>query len=160
VAYFSTVATGRVFNRRQQTFSETMARLRMPSRSQVLRDYLDDVAAVSEWQAQAWREQPVMLNAREHIGNEARWLRESGPLTNDERWALLDGLGSRLHSLADHLEVRTVPASLYSTLTALAAVIEARGDVERVWNEALGVLDDFVAQGIPQRRCDVAGLEG
>jgi hypothetical protein len=142
------------------TFAETMAKLRMPSRSQVLRDYLDDVVAVSETQARAWREQPVMVNAREHLSNEARWLRDSGPLTDDERWTLLDGLGSRLHDLAQHLKVRKVPACLYSALTALAAVIDARGDVDRVWNQALGVLDAFVAEGIPQRRSGVVGPAG
>jgi hypothetical protein len=125
--------------------------LRMPSRSQVLQDYLDDVVAVSETQARAWREQAVMVNAREHLSNEARWLRERGPLADDERWALLAGLGSRLHDLAQHLKVRKVPACLYSTLTALAAVIDARADVDRVWDEALGVLDAFVAEGNPGR---------
>ena len=132
------------------TFSQTMARLRAPSRSLVLRDYLDDVA-VSETQARAWREQAVMLNAREHLSNEARWLRGRGALTDDERRALLDGLGSRLHDLAHHLKARTVPTCLYSTLTALAGVIDARGDVDRVWNETLGVLDAFVAEGNPPR---------
>lgn len=86
-----------------------------------------------------------MVNAREHLSNEARWLREAGPLTEEGRWALLEGLGSRLYELAHHLEIRKVPRCLYATLTALAAVIDARGDDDRVWNEALGVLDAFVA---------------
>jgi len=142
------------------TFAETMAKLRMPSRSQVLRDYLDDVVVVSETQARAWREQAVMVNAREHLSDEARWLREHGPLTDDERWALLDGLGSRLHDLAHHLEVGKVPANLYSAPTALAAVIDARADVDRVWDEVLGVLEAFVAEGIPQGRSGVASPAG
>ena len=105
-----------------------------------------------------------MVNAHEHLGNEVRWLRDTGPLTSDGRWALLQGLGSRLHDLAHHLEVHKVPRCLYSTLTALAAVIDARGDVDRVWDEALGVLDDlddFVAEASSDggaAKC--AGTEG
>ena len=71
------------------TFAERMSKLRFPSRVQVLRDYLDIDGPVSLAEAKAWRKQPVMLNAREHIGNEARWLREAGPLNDDERRELL-----------------------------------------------------------------------
>jgi hypothetical protein len=39
---------------------------------------------------------------------------------------------------------------MYSTLTALAAAIEARGDVDGVWNEALGVLGGFAVEDLSQ----------
>jgi len=95
------------------------------------------------YEAKAWRKQPVMLNAREHISNEARWLREAGPLNDDERRELLADLGSRLHDLQHHFSVSKVPTGVYSTLTALAAVIDASDEADRLWDEALRVLDDF-----------------
>jgi hypothetical protein len=129
------------------TFAETMAKLRFPSRLRVLRDYLQNVdAAVSEAEARAWGESAVMINAREHLRHEARWLREAGPLTIDQRWALLSELASRLHDLSHRLCAAVVPVCLYSTLTTLAATIDADGDIDRVWNEALAVLDDFAAE--------------
>jgi hypothetical protein len=121
-----------------------MSKLRFPSRVQVLRDYLDVDGPLSPSEAKAWRKQPVMLNAREHISNEARWLREAGPLNDDERRELLADLGSRLHDLQRHFSASKVPAGVYSTLTALAAVIDASDDVDRLWDEVLRVLDDFV----------------
>jgi hypothetical protein len=128
------------------TYSETMAKLRFPSRSQVLRDYLpDDSTVVSEATAHAWHDAPPMVNAREHLGDEARWLREAGPLSTDQRWALLYELRGRLYDLALDLRDMRVPAALYLPLTALAATIGADGDIDRVWDEALGVLDEFTA---------------
>jgi hypothetical protein len=120
-----------------------MSKLRHPSRVQVLHDYLDIDGPVSPYAATAWRKQPVMLNACEHISNEARWLREAGPLNDDERCALLADLASRLHDLQRHLSASKVPTAVYSTLTALAAVIDASDDADRLWDEALRVLDDF-----------------
>jgi len=86
-----------------------------------------------------------MVNAREHLGDEARWLLEAGPLSTDQRWALLLELRGRLYDLALDLRDRRVPAALYLPLTALAATIGAGGDVDRLWNEALGALDEFTA---------------
>jgi len=121
-----------------------MSKLRFPSRVQVIADYLDDDGPVSAWAAKAWRQQPVMLNAREHVGNEARWLRQTGPLDDDARRESLADLSSRLHDLQRHLSAARMPTGVYSTLTALAAVIDAGDDVHRLWGEALRVLDDFV----------------
>jgi hypothetical protein len=125
------------------TFAETMSKLRHPSRVQVLHDYLDIDGPVSMYEAKAWRTQPVMLNAREHVSNEARWLREAGPLNDEERRELLADLATRLHDLQHHLTASKVPTAVYSTLTALAAVIDASDDADRLWDEALRVLDDF-----------------
>jgi hypothetical protein len=127
------------------TFAETMSKLRFPSRVQVLRDYLDIDGPISVSEAKAWRTQPVMLNAGEHLSNEARWLREAGPLNDNERRELLADLGSRLHDLQRLLSADRVPTGVYSTLTALAAVIDASDDVDRLWDEALRVLDDFAS---------------
>lgn len=124
--------------------------LRAPSRTQVLRDYLDDAAEVCEAEAQPWREPRAMVDARERLRNEARQLRAAGPLTTDQRRALLCGLGNRLYDLTYHLHVvEGVPAGLYAMLPALAAVIDATGDVDHVWNEALDVLDAFAAEASP-----------
>lgn len=123
--------------------------LRAPSRTPVLRDYLDDEAVVLDAEAPAWHERRAMADTREHLRNEARRLREAGPLTTDQRRALLCGLGSRLHDLTHHLHVKGVPANLYSMLTALAAVIDATADVDHVWNEALDVVDAFAAGASP-----------
>ena len=125
------------------TFAETMSKLRFPSRVQVVSDYLDVGGPVSVSEAKAWRQQPEMLNAREHISNEARWLREAGPRNDDAGRELLADLGSRLHDLQRHLSASKVPTAVYSTLTALAAVIDASDDADRLWGEALRVLDDF-----------------
>jgi hypothetical protein len=130
-----------------ETFSETMSKLRFPSRRQVLRDYLpDDRAVVPEAEAQAWRDAPAMVNAREHLDNEAQWLSGAAPLSTGQRWALLCDLRSRLDELSHHLRENAVPAALYSTLTALAATIDSTGDVDRIWHDAVSVLNDFVAQ--------------
>jgi hypothetical protein len=131
-------------------FSETMPMLRAPSRTQVLRDYLDDAAEVCEAEAQPWREPRAMADARERLRNEARQLRAAGTPTSEQRWALLYGLGGRLFDLTHHLHVvEGVPAGLYSMLTSLAAVIDATGDIDHVWNEALDVLDAFAAGASP-----------
>jgi hypothetical protein len=127
-----------------ETYSETMAKLRVPSRSQLLRDYLpDDRTVVSEETAQAWQDAPPIVNAREHLGHEAQWLRGAGPLSADQRWELLSELRSRLYDLALDLRDRHVPAALYLRLTALAATIGTKADLDRTWNEALDVLDAF-----------------
>jgi thioesterase domain-containing protein len=127
-----------------------MSKLRHPSRVQVVRDYLDVDGPVSPYGAIAWRKQPVMLNAREHISNEARWLREAGPLNDDERRELLADLASRLHDLQRHLSADRVPTGVYSMLIALAAVIDASDDADRLWDEALRVLDDFAGDAARQ----------
>jgi hypothetical protein len=82
--------------------------------------------------------------AREHVLNEAQWLRRAGTLTETERRELLAGLSGRLHDLTHQLDAGAVPADLYSPLIALAVAIDSDEDAEHRWDEVLGVLDEFV----------------
>jgi hypothetical protein len=90
----------------------------------------------------------TLATARQLARDEACRLRNAGPLTDDERRKLLDGLASLLSALVLHLTTEGVPRSAYSPLRELAARLKAGSAVgtmwdEQLWDEALRVLDDF-----------------
>jgi Ca-activated chloride channel family protein len=97
-------------------------------------------------------EHPELGSARQQARDEARRLREAGPLADYERRELLADLASRLTALLHHLTAEGVPPPEFSALRALVDAIEAGGAVDPLWDTALRVLDDFAAgTGAPKK---------
>ncbi len=90
-------------------------------------------------------EHPELRAAREQAADEARRLREADGLADHERAGLLANLASRLDALVRHLAAQGVAPGAAEPLHDLAAAIEAGGDLEVLWAQALRVLDEFTA---------------
>jgi Ca-activated chloride channel family protein len=82
--------------------------------------------------------------AREQVREEVRRMHKAGPLGEVERREWLADLATRLKALVRHLR-NQVPASALSPLKELLEAIEAGGAVDRIWDEAVTVLDAFAA---------------
>jgi len=146
---------------------ETMSNMRPPSRSQVLRDYLDDTPpapptapAARPSATKAKRVRPrkhsELAAAREQARDDAARLRAAASLTDRERRELLADLASRLSALVVRLTTAGVPLSAFLPLWQLAAALrEAAANTmadEALWDQALRVLDDFAAGSGPVDR--------
>jgi Ca-activated chloride channel homolog len=147
----------------------TMSNLPRPSRSQVLRDYLDDTAPAPPTEQTAQppaakakkarpQEHPELTAAREQARDEATRLRAAGSLPDHERRQLLADLASRLSALVITLTTAGVPLSAFLPLWQLAAALKEADTAgtmadEALWDQALRVLDDFAAgTGILKRK--------
>ena len=81
---------------------------------------------------------------RQQVREEVRRMRKAGPLGDVERREWLADLATRLKALVRHLR-NHVPASALALLNELLEAIEAGGVVDRLWDEAVTVLDAFAA---------------
>jgi Ca-activated chloride channel family protein len=97
------------------------------------------------------KQHPELAAARAQARDEARRLRQAGPLTEHERRDLLADLASRLAALLRHLAAAGVSPSALSSLAALVAEVEIDCSDATLWDKALRVLDDF-ARGTASSR--------
>lgn len=97
-------------------------------------------------------EYPELTTAREQALDEVCLLRDAGPLTDDERCAMLSDLATRLTALIRHLSAEGVSPWEFSALSELVAAIEAGGAVTELWDNTLHVLDGFAAGTTRRRR--------
>ena len=141
----------------------TMSNMPPPSRSRVLRDYLDGPVRTPPTQPTAQppapeakkarpQEHPVLTAAREKARDDAARLRAAGSLTDRERRELLADLASRLSALVVRLTTAGVPLSAFLPLWQLAAALREADAEGTMWDEALRVLDDFAAGAGPVKR--------
>jgi Ca-activated chloride channel family protein len=89
---------------------------------------------------------PQLRPLREVAAVEARRLRESAGRPGYERRELLADLASRLTALVGQPVSPGVPDE-YLSLRRLAASLDAGGDLEALWAEALRVLEAFAGGG-------------
>jgi Ca-activated chloride channel homolog len=118
---------------------------------------------ISMFDFSAWREtapestrgsgkEHELTAAREQARDEANLLRDAGPLTDEQRRALLSDLASRLTALIQHLSSEGVPPSAFSALARVVAAIEVGGAVTALWDSALRGLDAFAAESSRRAR--------
>jgi Ca-activated chloride channel family protein len=90
--------------------------------------------------------QAELVSVRELAAVEVRRLRSAGAMPEYERREMLADLASRLTAVLSHLASRGIPESAYAPLRALVERLNAGGDLEALWIEALRVLDTTAAQ--------------
>jgi Ca-activated chloride channel family protein len=88
---------------------------------------------------------PELEAIREVAAIEARRLRESAGLPGYERRELLADLASRLTVLIGQPGAPGTPEPAYASLRRLATTLDAGGDLETLWAEAVRVLEAFAA---------------
>jgi Ca-activated chloride channel family protein len=86
-----------------------------------------------------------MTSLRELAGTEARRLREARRRPGVERREMLADLVSRLDALLAHLASLGVPDSALAPVRTLVERLRAGGDLDRLWDEAVRVLELFAA---------------
>jgi hypothetical protein len=99
--------------------------------------------------------QPALVEARELVSEELVRLRvDVGGLPGYQRKELLADLASRLRAMLAHLRSRGVAEETTAPVRDLVAAIEAGGDVDALWRDAVRVLDAFLGGGAsaPERR--------
>jgi hypothetical protein len=95
-----------------------------------------------------------LAGAREEVRDEARRMRATGQLTDDERRDWLTELAFRLDALLHHLSSQGVPQSAYAALSALCTELEQITDSGNTfWDYVLRALDAFAGNAAsPKKR--------
>ncbi len=83
--------------------------------------------------------------ARQQVGQEVRRMKKAGSLDDYERREWLADLATRLTALIGHLAGCGVEPPRLSALQQVLDAITAGGDVDRIWDEVLRVLEEFAA---------------
>ena len=83
--------------------------------------------------------------ARQQAGQEVRRMKKAGLLDDYERREWLADLATRLTALIGHLAGCGVEPPRLSALQQVLDAITAGGDVDRIWDEVLRVLEEFAA---------------
>jgi Ca-activated chloride channel family protein len=98
---------------------------------------------------------PVLTEARELVSEELVRLRvDPAGLPGYQRREMLADLASRLRAMLAHLRSRGVAEETTAPVRRLVEAIEAGGDADALWREAVRVLEAFLGGGAPspQRR--------
>jgi Ca-activated chloride channel family protein len=98
---------------------------------------------------------PVLTEARELVSEELVRLRvDPAGLPGYQRREMLADLASRLRAMLAHLRSRGVADEATAPIRALVEAIDAGGDADALWREAVRVLEAFLGGGAPspQRR--------
>ena len=83
--------------------------------------------------------------AREQVSQEVRRMKKAGSLDDYERREWLADLATRLTALIGHLAGCGVQPPQIAALQKVVDAIDAGGDVDRIWDEAVRVLEEFAA---------------
>ena len=86
-----------------------------------------------------------LAEARQQVDHEVRRMKKAGSLDDYERREWLADLATRLTALIGHLAGCGVERPRISALQQVVDAIDAGGDVDRIWDEALRVLEEFAA---------------
>ena len=87
----------------------------------------------------------MLTEARELVSEELVRLRiDPAGLPGYQRKEMLADLASRLRAMLAHLRSRGVPDETTAPVRDLVTAIEAGGDVDALWQQAVRVLDAFL----------------